>query len=278
MADVYTAPSTEVSLTTLPAADWNTYVRDNQTALQLGLHGDGSTDSDAVHRHKSGAAGSAPPTAGNPGRIYGPDGQILIENTAGTAHYTIGPGPYDDFIDSRVSTSTITPAISGHPWVEENSINWEITAAGLLKPVSTGGIATLNTRTLLDRKYTVGACFTLGTGTNDIGIVMKYVDSSNYTYASIQEATFQIVSVIGGATNVRAIASHVATDTFSYILEVTCLHQFVRASVFFSPGVGQSDLIVRHADFAHANLAAATKIGIRGANNVAGCQAIWSNF
>lgn len=281
MADVYTAPSTEVAGTTLPAADWNTYVRDNQTALQLGLKGDNSSDADALHAHSAAAAGTAPPTASYGGRLHLPDGQIYGENNAGTGHHCYGPGPYDDMV--RANSSTITPSASGHAWVEESG-DWSI-ATNTLK-VGTSGIATLNTQALLTRRYSVNAIFELNPGTNDCRLILKFADVNNYIYVKILDTNeIHIRKVIAG---VDALIGSALTGTDDigdgvpgnyWHVEAHVWGLAVQARVFKSFGVSNINVNSQtHADVQHANLAAATKVGVGFPNSFDACASIWVDF
>lgn len=257
--DVYTNPSTVATNDTSSASEWNTYVRDNVFALQLGLNGDGSTDTDAIHAHKQAAAGTAPPTAAKAGRIYLPNGQIYGED--GTSWYGYGPGPYDDCL--RANSSTITPSASGHTWTEESG-DWSITSNKLI--CATSGIASLNTRALLTRNFTVTAIFNLGVGTNEVRLIWKYVDASNYLYAALTDSdTLRVYRRIAGTTT--EVGSSVTTedvaDSGFWGMEVQSIGQNIIAKAFKSHGTGYVSTNVQgHADFTHANFAAATKVGI----------------
>jgi hypothetical protein len=279
MADVYTNPKTWADAATLPASEMNTYVRDNETALQLGLNGDGSTDTDAIHAHKTGAAGSAPPTAAKAGRLYNPAGQLMIDDASNW--HGIGPGPYDDFV--RANGSTITPARSGHPWTEETG-DWSISSNALV--VGTSGIATLNTRVLLTRRYKVSAMLQLGTGTSDIGVVLKYADGSNYLYAQLDDASggLRLRKVIAGVDS--ALSSSGSPVAFSlsnggvYVLECEVFGAMVLATVYRH---AQADSAVgtnmgKDSDVLNSAFDTTTKVGIRCTTTIDSAQGIWVDF
>lgn len=81
--DTYTAPA-DWAANEKPVASTklNQQVRDNVNVLQLGLNGDGSTEAEGMHLHKSGTL-AAIPAPGNAGRLYHTtnEGEItLIDN------------------------------------------------------------------------------------------------------------------------------------------------------------------------------------------------------
>lgn len=274
----YTNPNKTWGAATLSSSDLNVYLRDNMTEVQVGLNGDGSSDDDTVHLHKSGAAGSAPPAASTSplqaGRLYGPDGQLLIQNNAGTGWHTVGHGPYDDFLRGTLGSASA----SGHPIAAESG-TFTISSNRLM--ATSGGMWSLNTRTLLTRSYTVRALFNAASGSNDFAIIGKFASTSNFIYATMVDTNnFTIYKVIGGVTTAIAGPLTLTLSDGLWWMELDIIGTLATARVwrFNVADMHITQIGARDADVQHANLATATKVGIRLPNTIDDCRAIDVRF
>jgi hypothetical protein len=263
MADNWVTPvQTYTTGEVVTAAKLNQEVRDRAEALFNGLTGDASADADIKHAHKTGTLASRP-AAGKAGRLYFTTDTKQLFFDDGSNWYCVGVGPYDSFL--RANSSVITPSESGHVWVEESG-DWEISGNSLNLVSAATSIASLDTKSLLNRPYRVRAAFTSHStgGSTDVGIIVKYVDASNFIYVRALGSASQIQTrkVIAGVdTNIGSAVAVTWGNFVFYSLEVE-IKGVALTLVLNDAGTIRKDF-VPNADIQHANLAAATKIGAR---------------
>lgn len=270
MADIYTVPEITWTTTNITIPNLNTYLRDNMQALRAGLT-DSSADTDIVQSVKVGTLAARSGVAHSPGRMYYTTDTIEVFISDGTAwRHASGSGAYDDLLranNTNLNTSNpYQPA--GSPWTEEAG-DWDILTNQLRLTGAADGYATLQTSALLNRSYRMKVDFTVHptSASVDISVVVKFASTINNIHVQLIGGTnaFRIFSRIGGVDTVRGTVTTTPTGGMSYRLDVDVFGNQVEAILTNQNGTA---IIVgaRHADFLHANLAAATKVGVHTNN------------
>lgn len=272
MADIYTVPELTWVAGNLSVANLNQYVRDNMQALRAGLT-DSSADSDIVQSVKVGTLAARSGVAHSPGRMYYTTDTAEVFISDGTSwRHASGSGAYDDLLranNTNLNTSNpYQPA--GSPWTEEAG-DWDILTNQLRLVGAADGYATLQTSALLNRSYRMKVDFTTQAtqGSINLSVVVKFASTANNIHVELTPTLFQIYCRIAGVNGGAGdIVTYGTTPTAStaYRLEVDVFGNQVEAVLMTQAG-NQLVLGLRHANVLHANLAAATKVGVH-TNNV----------
>lgn len=236
------------------------------TALHNTLTADASADADIWHGHKSGTLAGRP-AAAKAGRLYLTTDTLEAFWDNGTIwRHLSGFGAHDGF--TRGDSTTITPSVSGHVWTEAAG-DWQILSNSLRLVGAATAIATLDTGARLDRAFKVFATFvTQATVANiDIGVVLKFVDTSNYLYARLSGTALEIIQVVAGVPTTYVSQAFTPGASTPYYLEASVYGGVVMLSMTtnlsYSVSVG-----ARNAAINGASLASATKIGCRLLNTL----------
>tara|TARA_Y100000310_G_scaffold50965_3_gene47066 strand:- start:3124 stop:5106 length:1983 start_codon:yes stop_codon:yes gene_type:complete len=131
--------------------------------------------------------------------------------------------PYDAFTgDANTALSAHTPdEDSDFTWVDPTARNFELDGSGAARTDSGGSGYYLGYLEFNDTDVTIACDFKRGTDATDHGgILLRYVDSSNYGHVRVDGSTIKIFENVAGVHNEVSTANHTWADSTSKFLEI----------------------------------------------------------